>query len=216
MTSAVLNSGLRSSLTLLGFTVIGTLALAWAYDLTRERIAESQEQTKMELIASALPRGSFDNNLVKDALPLPPHRLLGLKQPGKAYPARLRGRIVAVVLEAIAPDGYSGNIALLVAVKPGGEIAGVRVAGHRETPGLGDYIDIHKSDWIEIFNGRSLADPPAAGWRVSKDGGEFDARTGATVTPRAVVKAVHNALAYFQANRARLLTEPAPMSKEPQ
>jgi Na+-translocating ferredoxin:NAD+ oxidoreductase subunit G len=91
----------------------------------------------------------------------------------------------------------------------------VRVAGHRETPGLGDYIDIHKSDWIKIFNGRSLADPPATGWRVSKDGGEFDARTGATVTPRAVVKAVHNALAYFQANRARLLAESAPMSKEP-
>jgi Na+-translocating ferredoxin:NAD+ oxidoreductase subunit G len=214
MTSAVLNSGLRSSLTLLSFSVIGTLALAWAYGLTRERIVESQEQTKLELIGSTLPRGSFDNNLVKDALPLPPHRLLGLKQPGKAYPARLRGRTVAVVLEAVAPDGYSGSIALLVAVKPSGEIAGVRVAAHRETPGLGDYIDIHKSDWVEIFNGRSLADPPASRWKVAKDGGAFDARTGATITPRAVIKAVHNALSYFDSNRQWLLAPPQPPNGE--
>jgi H+/Na+-translocating ferredoxin:NAD+ oxidoreductase subunit G len=205
MASAVLRSSLRSTLTLLSFTVIGTMALTWVYGMTRERIVESQEKTKLELIASSLPDGSFDNNLVRDAIPLPPHRLLGLRRPGKAYPARLKGVTQAVVLEAIAPDGYSGDITLLVAIRANGEIAGVRVAAHRETPGLGDYIDIHKSNWIETFKGRSLSNPPESRWKVRKDGGDFDTRTGATITPRAVVKAVHNALAYFEANRQTLL-----------
>jgi electron transport complex protein RnfG len=119
-----------------------------------------------------------------------------------------------MVLEALAPDGYSGDIKLLVAVSTNGELVGVRVLAHKETPGLGDYIDIGHSDWIrKNFDGQSLAKTPDDGWRVKKDGGRFDYMAGATITPRAVVKAVHKALKYFVAHRDELFAAPA--VKEP-
>jgi electron transport complex protein RnfG len=114
------------------------------------------------------------------------------------------------VLEATAPDGYSGDIKLLVAVRADGELVGVRVLVHKETPGLGDYIDIGRSDWIKKnFDGQSLAKTPDEDWRVKKDGGHFDYMAGATITPRAVVKAVHKTLQYFAAHRATLFAAPA-------
>jgi electron transport complex protein RnfG len=121
---------------------------------------------------------------------------------------RLGGRTLAVLLGAVAPDGYSGAIRLLVAVGTDGRVIGVRVLEHRETPGLGDFIETRRSDWIHGFAGRSLGDPPPAGWQVRKDGGEFDQFTGATVTPRAVVRAVRNALTYFDRHRTELLAQP--------
>jgi electron transport complex protein RnfG len=108
-------------------------------------------------------------------------------------------------MEADAPDGYGGDIKLLVAIRSDGEIAGVRVLADHETPGLGDYIEIAKSDWIKIFDGTSLARYAPRDWRVKKDGGKFDYETGATISPRAVVKAVHKALEYFRQHRAMLL-----------
>jgi electron transport complex protein RnfG len=116
-----------------------------------------------------------------------------------------------VVLEAVAPDGYSGEIRLLVGIHADGRVAGVRVTAHRETPGLGDYIDPARGPWIRQFDGRSLADPLPDGWRVKKDGGRFDYLAGATITPRAVVKAVRRSLEYFAAHRDELL---APTKQE--
>ena len=110
----------------------------------------------------------------------------------------------AATSEAVAPDGYSGPIRLLVGVNADGTVAGVRVLSHRETPGLGDPIDAARSDWIHGFEGRALDDPPAAAWTVRKDGGAFDEFTGATITPRAVVHAVRRVLEYAQANREAL------------
>jgi electron transport complex protein RnfG len=111
------------------------------------------------------------------------------------------GKIVAVIFEAVAPDGYAGPIRLLVSVRSNGALSGVRVVGHKETPGLGDYIEVRKDrrrdkPWITQFSGRSLLDPVESAWKVKKDGGDFDANAGATVTPRAVVRAVHRALAH--------------------
>jgi len=110
-----------------------------------------------------------------------------------------------VILQAIAPDGYSGAIHLLVGIHADGRVAGVRVIGHRETPGLGDKIELAKSPWIRSFEGKSLTNPAADGWAVKKDRGEFDQFAGATITPRAVVGAVHRALQYFDAHKAELL-----------
>jgi Na+-translocating ferredoxin:NAD+ oxidoreductase subunit G len=213
--SALVQSTLRAALTLTAFALIGTLGLAYVFKLTYGLILESQEKAKLELIASALPPGSFDNNLVRDAIPLPPHPLLGTERPGKAYPAFLQRKPTAVVLEAVAPEGYNGDIALLVAIKANGELVGVRVAAHKETPGLGDYIELAKSNWIRLFDGRSLDKVPEMRWRVKKDGGVFDYKAGATVTPRAVVKAVRNALLYFVQERERLLAEPAAAKSVP-
>ena len=133
-------------------------------------------------------------------LELPPSPLLGTDSNSVVYRARLGGEPVAAVFNSIAPDGYSGSIHLLVGVYVDGSLAGVRVVKHSETPGLGDGIEKRKSDWIDIFDGKSLANPGANGWRVKRDGGVFDQLTGATITPRAVVEAVHNTLLYYQRN----------------
>ena len=120
------------------------------------------------------------------------------------YRARREGRPVAAVLTAVAPDGYNGAIRLLVGVRRDATVAGVRVVSHRETPGLGDFIEAEKSDWVAQFEDRSLGDPPAERWRVRRDGGAFEALTGATITPRAVVGAVRKALIYFRDRREAL------------
>jgi len=204
MTPAIRET-LSTALTLLLFSVVGAGLLAGAYTLTRPAVAAAEQAEKLALISQVLPPGSFDNDLVRDARPLPVDALLGLKRPGLAYAARKDGKATAVVLEAAARDGYSGEIRLLVGIHADGRIAGVRVTAHRETPGLGDYIEIAKNRWITQFDGRSLADTPAAQWKVRKDGGRFDYMAGATITPRAVVKATHKTLQYFAAHREELL-----------
>ena len=115
---------------------------------------------------------------------------------------------VAVLMLVTAADGYNGDIRLLVAVENTGTVLGVRVVSHRETPGLGDPIEIEKSNWILGFTNKSLLNPQGNGWAVKRDGGEFDQFTGATISPRAVVKTVHNTLLYFKANQ-KLLFESA-------
>ena len=110
----------------------------------------------------------------------------------------------AAVLTAVAPEGYGGGIRLLVAINYDGTLAGVRVLSHHETPGLGDKIEAERSDWILQFEGLSLENPAPRNWRVKKDGGRFDQFTGATITPRAVVAAVYDALVYFEAHREAL------------
>jgi electron transport complex protein RnfG len=125
---------------------------------------------------------------------------LKLAEPRPIYRARRDGRVETVLVPARAPDGYSGDIELLVGVWRDGSIAGVRVLRHRETPGLGDAIDHRKSDWVNDFVGRSLGDPSRERWTVQRDGGAFDQFTGATITPRAVVQATARVLEYVEAH----------------
>ena len=160
------------------------------------------------LIAQVLPASLHDNDLLDAAISLPADDLLGTRLASRAWVARKHGQATGLVLEAIAPDGYSGDIALLIGVNADSRITGVRVTAHKETPGLGDYIDIAKSRWITQFDGKSLTDPTDPGWKVQRDGGRFDARAGATITPRAVVKAVNGALHYVARHRAELLAAP--------
>lgn len=204
-----LRESLSTALTLLAFAVLGSALLAGAYNLTRPTIAASEQAEKLARIQETLPAGSYDNDPVRDARPLPADPLLGLKHRGQFYPAYKGGVPVAVVLEAAAPDGYAGEIRLLIGIGADGRITGVRVVAHKETPGLGDYIDAAKSRWIRLFDGRGLGAPPDELWKVRKDGGQFDYMAGATITPRAVVKAVHRSLKYFQVHRETLLSPPA-------
>lgn len=204
--SPALRETLATALTLLAFGVIASALLSGTFNLTHPSIAASEQAEKLARISETLPAGSYDNDPVRDARRLPPDPLLGLRQPGQYYPAYKAGVPVAVVLEAIAPDGYAGEIRLLVGIGTDGRITGVRVSAHKETPGLGDYIDAARSRWIHIFDGRGLGDPDDELWKVRKDGGRFDYMAGATITPRAVVKAVHRSLKYFDAHRETLLT----------
>jgi len=130
---------------------------------------------------------------------------LGLTEPANLNLAKQDGHWVATVIPARAPDGYSGAIKLIVGVNVDGSIAGVRVLAHNETPALGDKVDTRKSDWVLSFDGKSIGKPPLESWAVKKDGGEFDQFTGATITPRAVVKKVRDVLEYYQANKATIM-----------
>ena len=205
MSESVFKHSLSTAGIMIGFTVLGTALLAYTFSTTREPIAKSEAEARMALFRQILPETLHDNDLLKDVLKIPPGGDLGNRDETLAYRARLKGQPSAVVLEAVAPDGYSGDIKLLIAVRSDGEIIGVRALAHKETPGLGDYIDIGHSDWIKKnFDGQSLAKTPDDGWKVKKDNGRFDYMAGATITPRAVVKAVHKALQYFAAHHDEL------------
>ena len=204
MRRTMAKAALHTALNLLFFTAVGTALLALTYDLTHEAIAHSEEQEKLKLVSQIAPPSSYDNDIMKDTAELAADELLGTRTPTTAYLGRLKGETSIAVLEAVAPDGYSGKIRLVVAVHRDGRLGGVRVSAHNETPGLGDYIEIAKSDWITGFDGLSLATRKDADWKVKKDGGAFDYRAGATITPRAVIKAVHKALRYAEQHHDEL------------
>lgn len=175
------------------FTLIALGLLGLLDNLTAERIIENHRLALQKTLESLLPDKSFDNDVLNDTLVIKDERL-GSSQPVMIYLARLQGQPFAALVPAISPDGYNGNIRLLLAIQPDGKLAGVRVMEHHETPGLGDLIESKKSDWIAQFSGHSLTDPPALGWRVKRDGGAIDQLTGATITSRAVVAAVQRVL----------------------
>lgn len=186
------------------FAIVATTLVALTEENTREQIKENQRQALLDGINALIPHDEYDNAILQDTLTLPATEALGTEEPTSVYRARQNGEPVAAVLTVIAPDGYSGTIRMLVGIYHSGTLAGVRVIDHKETPGLGDKIDVKKDDWILQFEGLSLGNPPASKWKVKKDGGEFDQFTGATITPRAVVAAVKKSLEYFRKHRDEL------------
>lgn len=204
MSESVLKHALTTAGLMVSFFVIGTLVLSITFEKTQAPIEASVAHEKQLKLAEVLPAGLYDNDLMANTVHLPAGGLLGNRQSTAAYVATHQGAPVAVVLEATAPDGYSGEIKLLLAVSKTGEVLGTRVITHKETPGLGDYIDIAHGDWIKQFDQQSLQTHDDKGWKVKKDGGQFDYMAGATITPRAVVKAVHKALQFVQASQDTL------------
>ena len=190
---------------LAAFAVVGAGLVALTADATRERIAANERAFLLRSLNEVLPETAYDNDMFTDTVELTDPELLGSPEPLTAYRARRNGKTVAVILNVVAPAGYSGPIRLVIGIDADGVVTGVRVVSHRETPGLGDDIEVERSDWILGFDDKGLDSLTEKGWAVKRDGGEFDQFTGATVTPRAVVKAVHNALIYFSANREFLL-----------
>jgi len=199
---AALKNALRTGMILFVFAFVGTAMLSFTHGRTEPTITRGQLAAKRLLLSQVLPATLYDNDLLASQQSVPPDELLGTRQPSALWLARRSGEFSGVVLEAVAPDGYSGDIFLLIGIDADGNVTGVRVTAHRETPGLGDYIDRAKSAWIDQFAGKSLTEPEPMHWKVVKDGGVFDARAGATITPRAVVKAVRSALDYFARHRA--------------
>jgi len=206
----IARSTMQTAVNLVFFAVLGTAILASTFFMTHDAIIKSEEAEKLKLITQIVPPELFDNDIIQDKLTIQPSGSLGTDDVTTAYRARLKGEPSAVVLESIAPDGYSGKIWLILAVRANGELAGVRVVAHKETPGLGDYIELPKSPWIKGFDGKSREVYKEADWKVKKDGGQFDYMTGATITPRAVIKAVNKALIYFGENRDKLFVANEP------
>ena len=199
----------RTSVILFIFVIAFTALLAAANALTAPAIKESAAIEEMRLIKEVLPVELYDNDLLADTIELPATAELGQDDVSKVYRARLAGQPSALVFEAVAPDGYSGKIRLLIAVQANGQVAGVRVTQHKETPGLGDKIEIKKTDWITRFEGRFLGNPDIEHWKVKKDGGVFDQFAGATITPRGVVAAVRSGLTWFDAHKTEFLEAPS-------
>ena len=197
-------SMLKNSVILGLFAVFTVGLVAITQQGTAERIASAERDAKARALSEILPAGSYDNHLLDNRIELNAPEL-GHRSPQSAYLALKGGEPSALILPVTAPDGYSGAIHLLVGIFADGRLAGVRVLSHKETPGRGDKIELAKSDWVRSFEGKSLSDPGEDRWAVKKDRGDFDQFAGATITPRAVVKAVHGALQYFDAHRAQLL-----------
>lgn len=191
------------------FALIGTGLLAYTFDNTKTKIAGNEKAQLLKQLSELIPVSRYNNDLYNDRLQITAPTYLGTVEPVTVYRARRNNVPVAAAFQAVAPNGYSGNIYLLMAINYEGTLAGVRVISHKETPGLGDPIELAKSTWIKSFDNKSLLDPPAAAWRVKKDGGVFDQFTGATITPRAVVQAVHKGLEYFSIHKAALFAPSA-------
>lgn len=212
--AGALRIALRTAVILLAFTLAFTAFMSEAWQLTAKRIAQSAEAEKLRLIGAVLPPGLYDNALLEDAVVLPPQTALGLAEESRLFRARKNGEPVALVFEAAAPDGYAGQIGLLLAVGNEGRLLAVRVTRHKETPGLGDYIDPKKDrnkaqPWIEQFSNLGFDQLPADRWRVRKDGGQFDQRAGATISARAVTNATRQALAWTLERRDKLFMLPS-------
>ena len=196
-------SMLKNSLVLALFAAVTVAVVAITQQSTESRIVAEERAAQVRALGEILPAHSYDNALLDHVIYLN-ESLLGHRKDTPAYLASLNGQPAAVILQANAPDGYSGTIQLLIGIMADGTLSGVRVTQHKETPGLGDRIDLAKSPWIKNFDGKSLSNPKDGGWAVKKDHGEFDQFAGATITPRAVVTAVHKALRYFDQNHTEL------------
>jgi electron transport complex protein RnfG len=200
---------LTTATILMVFAIAGALLVGITFIQTEDDILENERRVLLNQLNTIIPADRYDNDLLHDSITLQPSNLLGTDSETVAYRARMQDSNIAVIFSSIAPNGYNGPIELLVGIYADETIAGVRVVKHRETPGLGDAVSITHSDWILGFDQHSLSNPEAGKWKVKRDGGIFDQFTGATITPRAVVKAVHNALLYFSENKDSLFTRPA-------
>ena len=200
----IIRNMIISALVLAVFAMVGTFFVSFTFDETIEQINENKRIALLKAFHVLIAPSAHDNDIFTDIIQVKNKALLGKDKPTNIYRARKLNQPVAVIINSVAPDGYSGNIELLVAINYNGSLAGVRVVGHKETPGLGDAIDENRSDWITKFKGYSLTRPDKKGWAVKRDGGEFDQFTGATITPRAIVKAVYNTLRYYKEHRESL------------
>jgi len=212
--SSVLRISARTAGIMLAFTLAFTALMAGTYKATEPLVAASLLAEKLRLIGEVLPPSEYDNDLMADAITLPPQKALGLDDETRLWRARKSGTPVALVLEAAALDGYSGRIGLILAVGADGRLIAVRVIAHKETPGLGDYIDPKKDrnktrPWITQFSNLGFDSVPRQKWRVKKDGGHFDQMSGATISARAVANASGRALAWTLEHRDQLFALPA-------
>lgn len=198
-------AGLRGIALLVIVGLAGAGMAAFVADRTRDKISDNRDAQVMKVLEPLLPAGRYDNEPHKDTISVIDEELLGSARAQIIYRARRNGEPVAAIIQTTAPNGYVAPIPLLVSVSPDGTVLGVRAVGHRETPGLGDKIDLARGDWILGFDGRSLGVPDASEWAVARDKGQFDQISGATITSRAVVHAVRDALLYFEKNREKIL-----------
>lgn len=202
------NPMIKNGLLLALFALLCTGLVAVVNQQTFDEIKLQQQKELMGILHQLIPDEIHDNELTAQCTLLQNKEALGTEDAMPAYIATAAGKPVAIAMEAIAPDGYNGNIKLIVGINTQGEVLGVRTLSHQETPGLGDKIELRKSDWVTKFVGKVLTSEDDKQWLVQKDGGDFDQFTGATITPRAYVKAVKRAVWYFTQHQAEIFSQP--------
>jgi len=207
MSDTLLKHVSLSALVLSLFALFGTSLVAYTEQATRGKILQAEKQAMLNNLNAVLDPSRYNNVLLDDTIQVTSKQFLGSKKPVTVFRARMDGNPVALILSPDAPDGYGGAIKLLVGVDTQGKVTGVRVLAHHETPGLGDAIEDRRGNWIHEFDDKSLENPGLKQWHVKRDSGVFDQFTGATITPRAVVKAVKNALLYVQQNQQQLFDQ---------
>jgi len=196
---------LKPLLTLIVIGVVAAATLASVNLVTRDRIELERQRQALAVLHQVIPPERYDNELVRDRFSA---WIAGLEAPSAIFRAREDGEPVALVADVTTMQGYSGAIRLLVGVDLSGEVIAVRVVEHRETPGLGDKIELQRSDWVRQFDGASLGEPPESEWKADRRGGEFDTLSSATITSSAVIGAVKQVLDWYRANRDRVFEIP--------
>ena len=194
----------RTVLVMIIFGVFFSTILEFVYTNTNPIIIKSEAEAKERLLLQVISKDIYNNDLINSFIEILPNQKLKNNVTIKAYIAKKDSKVTAVILETRAPNGYSGEIKILVGIDTKGYILGTRVVKHQETPGLGDYIDVTKSDWINIFTYSSLKNTSQSEWAVKKDQGKFDYVSGATITARAVVNAINESLNFFKENKLEM------------
>ncbi|MEK7989596.1 MAG: electron transport complex subunit RsxG [Thiotrichaceae bacterium] len=201
---------LKTAVALVIAAILGSGLVAFSHQVTYKKILSNQRAALVHSLSVLISHDIYDNDLVNDIAYFQDENLLGSDTPTVIYRARLQQHPAAAVLSIVAPAGYNGKIHLLVGIDYDGTLIGVRVISHQETPGLGDMIDARRSNWILSFNGLSLNNLTRKAWNVKRDGGVFDQFSGATITPRAVVKAVHNGLLFYENHKTEIFEAETP------
>ena len=203
----IIRNMIISAIALGFFAIAGTYIVSYTFENTIDQINENKRLTLLKAFHVLILPSQHDNDMFTDIIQVTDKELLGTNKPVNIYRARKNNKPVALIINSVAPDGYNGNIELLIAINYDGSLAGVRVVQHKETPGLGDAIEENRSDWILKFRNLSLTNPAKKGWAVKRDGGDFDQFTGATITPRAIVKAVYKTLSYYKMHKDTLFSD---------
>ncbi|AGV17014.1 electron transport complex subunit RsxG [Vibrio alginolyticus] len=197
----------KNGLTLAIFACATTGLVALTQYLTKDQIKVQEQKQLLSVLNQVIPENMHDNALTQ-ACTMVTSPDLGTLRAMPAYLATKNGEPTAIAIESIAPDGYNGEIKVITGIDNQGNILGTRVLNHQETPGLGDKIDLRVTDWILSFTGKQVTENNWNSWKVRKDGGDFDQFTGATITPRAVVKVVRNTVNYVNQSREDILSQP--------
>ena len=192
---------------LAGFALLASILLGVTNCSTQDTIQQRLDEDLKKSLQEVVPVTLYDNDLLQDTLTIPSADYNIGANETTVYLAKKSGKVTAVCFKFIAPDGYSGAINMIIGIDRDGNILGVRVLSHKETPGLGDKIEVAKSTWILSFIGRSLDNLTPAQWAVKKDGGVFDQFAGATITPRKSVQATYRSLQWFKAHQAQLINQ---------
>ena len=195
-----MNKFIKLPLILAALTFLTSGLIMFSESATHEKIAEQKKILLLASLKQLIPVDLHDNDLTQNTIEVFEQNLLGHRQKQVIYVGVLNDQISVHAIPVTSRNGYSGDIDIMVGIKANGDITSVKILEQKETPGLGDLIESHKSDWIHQFPNQSFAKTEEKNWRVKRDGGDFDQITGATITPRAVVLAIKQALNYHKIN----------------